>query len=228
MPCGEREDSFMTDGQNRPSGLTTEEAERLQARCGKNELRPQKKGGALKKLLRMVCEPMFLLLLAAAAIYFALGEPRDGAVMLVFVAGIVGIDVIQEWKTDRTLSALRDLSAPKARVVRDGREQWIPSADLVPGDLMLVSEGDKIAADGAIVQCSDLCVDESMLTGESEGVWKSVRTGGGYWRRDYCYAGTLVTQGSAAVRVERIGAQRWADRADSGKSAAGAGELFGS
>lgn len=208
MPCGEREDSFMTDGQNRPSGLTTEEAERLQARCGKNELRPQKKGGALKKLLRMVCEPMFLLLLAAAAIYFALGEPRDGAVMLVFVAGIVGIDVIQEWKTDRTLSALRDLSAPKARVVRDGREQWIPSADLVPGDLMLVSEGDKIAADGAIVQCSDLCVDESMLTGESEGVWKSVRTGGGgYWRRDYCYAGTLVTQGSAAVRVERIGAQ---------------------
>ena len=97
MPCGEREDSFMTDGQNRPSGLTTEEAERLQARCGKNELRPQKKGGALKKLLRMVCEPMFLLLLAAAAIYFALGEPRDGAVMRVGVGGGGGRAVWRAW-----------------------------------------------------------------------------------------------------------------------------------
>lgn len=202
----------MTDGQNRLCGLTAEEAARRQVRCGKNELRPQQKGGSLKKALHMVFEPMFLLLLAAAAIYFALGEPRDGAVMLVFVAGIIVIDVVQEWKTDRTLSALRDLSAPKARVVRDGREQLIASADLVPGDLILVREGDKIAADGAIVQCHDLCVDESTLTGESEGVWKTAEQDGGAadsggWRRDFCYAGTLVTQGSAAVRVEHIGAQ---------------------
>ena len=137
-----------------------------------------------------------MLLLAAAAIYFALGEPRDGAVMLVFVAGIIVIDVVQEWKTDRTLSALRDLSAPKARVVRDGREQLIASADLVPGDLMLVREGDKIAADGAIVQCHDLCVDESTLTGESEGVWKTAEQDGGAadsggWRRDFAMPGRL-------------------------------------
>ena len=92
----------MTDGQNRLCGLTAEEAARRQVRCGKNELRPQQKGGSLKKALHMVFEPMFLLLLAAAAIYFALGEPRDGAVMLVFVAGIIVIDVVQEWKTDRT------------------------------------------------------------------------------------------------------------------------------
>lgn len=75
---------------------------------------------------------MFLLLIAAAIIYFILGEPRDGAIMLIFVAGIISIDVIQEWKTDKTLHALKDLSAPHITVMRDGKEQQIASADLVP------------------------------------------------------------------------------------------------
>ena len=157
---------------------------------------------------------MFLLLLVASIIYFILGEPRDGAIMLIFVLGIISIDVIQEWKTDKTLKALKDLSAPHITVIRDGKEILINSEDLVPGDLMLISEGVKIPADGEIISCNDLCVDESSLTGEAEGVWKTsidkndkdIEDNKDYWKRDYCYAGTLVTQGNATVIVDKIGA----------------------
>lgn len=147
-------------------GLSSEEAKRRQQQYGKNELTPQKKESFLKKVFHILCEPMFLLLIIAAVIYFILGEPRDGATMLIFVVGIISIDVIQEWKTDKTLNALKDLSAPHITVLRDGKEQQIASADLVPGDLMMIYEGIKIPADGIIVRCSDLCVDESSLTGE--------------------------------------------------------------
>ncbi|MCA5010670.1 hypothetical protein HP393_19615, partial [Clostridioides difficile] len=130
-------------------------------------------------------------------------------------------------KTDKTLHALKDLSAPHVTVIRDGSEQIIASVDLVPGDLMMICEGVKIPADGIIVKCNDLCVDESSLTGEAEGVWKlcadessficeaegvwkfsadQADSADDYWRRDYCYAGTLVTQGTATVCVDKIGA----------------------
>ena len=129
--------------------------------------------------------------------------------MLIFVVGIISIDIIQEWKTDKTLNALKDLSAPHITVIRDGAEHTIASADLVPGDLMMIYEGVKIPADGSVVRCNDLCVDESSLTGEAEGVWKipaeSTQPTADYWRRDYCYAGTLVTQGTATVLVDKIG-----------------------
>ena len=199
----------MTDAKT--TGLSTAEAKRLQQQYGRNELTPIKKESFLRKLLHIIYEPMFLLLIIAAIIYFILGEPRDGAIMLVFVLGIISIDVIQEWKTDKTLNALKDLSAPQVTVIRDGRETLIASVDLVPGDLMMIHEGVKIPADGVVVRCSDLCVDESSLTGEAEGVWKvtveSAEPAGDYWRKDYCYAGTLVTQGTGIVLVKKIGAE---------------------
>ncbi len=192
-------------------GLTSTKAKELQEQFGKNELTAQKKESFFHKILEVLSEPMFLLLIIAAVVYFILGEPRDGAIMLVFVIGIISIDVIQEWKTDKTLKALKDLSAPHITVIRDGEEKTINSSDLVPGDLMLVAEGVKIPADGEVVKCSDLCVDESSLTGEAEGVWKTTTQNANtdskdYWRKDYCYAGTLVTQGSAAILVDKIGA----------------------
>ena len=193
------------------AGLTSAEAKELQDKYGKNELIAQKKESFIKKAFHIVCEPMFLLLIVAAVIYFILGEPRDGAIMLIFVVGIIGIDIIQEYKTDRTLNALKDLSAPQVSVIRDGVEKTIASADLVPGDLMMICEGVKIPADGTVVKCNDLCVDESSLTGEAEGVWKvsfeNAEASNDYWRKDYCYAGTLVTQGTAAVQVDKIGNQ---------------------
>lgn len=200
----------MTNMKIEYEGLTTDRAKLLQSQLGKNELTVQKKEGFAKKVFGIISEPMFLLLIVAAVIYFILGEPTDGLTMLVFVVGIIGIEVIQEWKTDKTLNALKDLSAPHINVLRDSKEIQIASVDIVPGDIMMICEGVKIPADGYVVRCSDLCVDESSLTGEAEGVWK-VPTDGtkpspDYWRNDYCYAGTLVTQGSAVVCVDKIGA----------------------
>jgi len=207
-------------------GLTANEVKALQLKYGKNELAPQKKESFIKKVFYIICEPMFLLLIAAAVIYFILGEPLDGLIMLVFVIGIISIDVIQEWKTDKTLNALKDLSPPFVTVLRDGKETQIASCNLVPGDIMIIHEGAKIPADGFVVRCSDLCVDESSLTGEAEGIWKTLtstedfgRRGDcqppanpantenkEYWRKDYCYAGTLVTQGLGVIYVDKIGA----------------------
>ena len=191
------------------NGLSSEEAMKLQKQYGKSELTPQKKQSFIAKVFHIISEPMFLLLIIAAIIYFILGEPCDGAIMLIFVIGIITIDVIQEWKTDKTLTALKDLSAPHIKVIRDGKPSLILSSNLVPGDIMEIYEGVKIPADGFIIKCNDLCIDESSLTGESEGVWKTVykknQNDNNYWKKDYCYAGTLTTQGSGLVLVDKIG-----------------------
>jgi len=191
-------------------GLTTSEAKKLQEQFGKNELVPEKKENIFHKIFHVITEPMFLLLIIAAGVYFVLGEPKDGAIMLVFVVGIISIEAIQEWKTDKTLKALKDLSAPHVKVLRDGEEKTINSSDLVPGDIMYIAEGVKIPADGTVVRASTLSVDESSLTGESLGVWKLtsenyINENNDYWRRDYCYAGTLVTQGTGTILVDKIG-----------------------
>ena len=190
--------------------MTSEQAKKLQEQFGKNELATVKKQSFISKVIHIVLEPMFLLLIVASIIYFILGEPRDGVIMLIFVIGIISIEIIQEWKTDKTLNALKDLSAPHVIVIRDGKEQTILSEDLVPTDLMIINEGVKIPADGEVIKASDLCVDESSLTGESVGVWKVTvdnadKNNTDYWRKDYCYAGTLVTQGSATILVDKIG-----------------------
>ncbi|MCL1794658.1 MAG: cation-transporting P-type ATPase, partial [Oscillospiraceae bacterium] len=187
----------MTRNKFESGGLTAGEARALQAKHGKNEISAQKNESFVKKVFGIIAEPMFLLLIGAATIYFILGEPLDALIMLAFVVGIISIEIIQEWKTDKTLKALKDLSAPHIMVLRDCKEMKIASADLVPGDIMIVHEGVKIPADGYVLKCSDLCVDESSLTGEAEGVWKvawKVATDGTkkpnhYWRNDYCHAG---------------------------------------
>ena len=201
----------MTEQKNQNlEGLTSEQAKKLQEQFGKNELAAVKKQSFVSKVIHIILEPMFLLLIVASIIYFILGEPRDGVIMLIFVIGIISIEIIQEWKTDKTLNALKDLSAPHVTVIRDSKEQIILSEDLVSNDLMIIKEGVKIPADGVIIKASDLCVDESSLTGESVGVWKVTvynadKNNTDYWRKDYCYAGTLVTQGSAIILVDKIG-----------------------
>jgi len=193
------------------TGLTADQAKELQMKFGKNELASEKKESFFIKMLHIISEPMFLLLIVAGSIYFLLGEPIDGSIMLIFIVAVISIDIIQEWRTDKTLNALKDLSAPHIKVIRDGEEIDIASSDLVPGDYMMIFEGVKIPADGIVIKCNDLCVDESSLTGEAEGVWKvnteDTEASDEYWRKDYCYAGTLVTQGSAIVKAEKIGSQ---------------------
>ena len=190
-------------------GLTSKEAKQRLEQYGKNELVPEKEENLFLKIIDVLKEPMFLLLLFAAAIYFVLGEPKDGAIMLIFVVFVIGIDVVQEWKTDQTLKALKNMSSPKITVVRDGEPISIDSKELVPGDLMQISEGEKIPADGLIISMNDLCVDESTLTGESHTVWKTIHDpqnpDTSLWPLDRCFAGTLVTQGSAYITVTSTG-----------------------
>lgn len=190
-------------------GLSDEEVKKRQIQFGKNELTAQKKQSFISKVFHIIKEPMFLLLIVAATVYLFLGELVDGLIMLFCITAIIIIEIIQELRTDRTLNVLKDLSAPKITVIRNGHEQVIASTELVPDDIILVHEGVKVPADGFVIKCNDLCVDESSLTGEAEGVWKTAETGGNqeYWRKDYCYAGTLIVQGSAVIKVDKIGLQ---------------------
>ncbi len=191
------------------SGLSSQEVIKLQQEHGPNELVPEKKDTFCRKTLEIVEEPMFLLLFGTALLYFILGEPRDGSIMICFVAFMIGINVFQEWRTDRTLQALKDLSSPKVRVIRNGVIEKLDSKELTAGDLMLLEEGEKISADGRIIEMFDLGIDESTLTGESDVAWKKLNLSAedeeAHWRRDYCYAGTAVTQGTAIVKVTEVG-----------------------
>lgn len=191
------------------TGLTTDEAKNLQEKYGKNELVPEKKGTFLSKIAGIFKEPMFLLLFCTALLYFILGEPRDGIIMICFVSFMSGISLFQEWRTDKTLQALKELSSPRIKVIRNEQIESVDSRDLTVGDLVILEEGDKISADGQIVEMFDLGVDESTLTGESEVVWKNLELDEeekeAHWRKDFCYAGTMVTQGSALVRITSIG-----------------------
>jgi Ca2+-transporting ATPase len=189
-------------------GLSSDEAKKRQLQYGKNVLVPEKKRNVLFQIFHIMQEPMFLLLLVAGTIYFMLGEPRDGLIMIIFVVAIIGIDVYQDWKSSKALKSLRDLSIPQVTVVRDNREISISSVDLVPEDIISICEGMKIPADGEIFMCNDLCIDESILTGESAVVWKETakaRHTCEFWRTDYVYAGTMVVGGSAVVKVKQIG-----------------------
>lgn len=188
-------------------GLTEEKVVELRKKYGTNEIISERKENFFFKIIHIICEPMFLLLLIAATIYFILGEPRDGIIMLVFVIAIIMIDIIQEWKTDKTLSTLKNLSEPKIMVLRDGKKREISSRELVPGDIMFIYEGVKIPADGYVIKSSGLRVDESSLTGESEGVWKTNTKdeSNDYLKKNYCYQGTLVIQGTGIIKVDKIG-----------------------
>jgi hypothetical protein len=116
-------------------------------------------------------EPMFLMLLVAGGIYLLLGDRAEAALLLAFVFVVIGITLAQERKTQRALESLRDLSAPRALVIRDGAEQRIAGRDVVRGDLLVLHEGDRVAADALLVQ-GQLTVDESLLTGEAVPVDK--------------------------------------------------------
>ena len=192
---------------NNIKGISTENVDILREEYGYNELTVEKKESFLMKILHTICEPMFILLLSASIIYFILGEPQDGIVMLVFIVGIISIDIIQEWKTDKTLNALKELSSPTIEVLRDSKKIVISSRDLLPGDIMYIHEGIKIPADGTIIKCSGLMVEEASLTGESIPILKQKEedNSNDYWKKDYCYASTLVIQGTGTVLVDKIG-----------------------
>ena len=181
-----------------PAGLTTEEARRRLLEEGPNVLEVAKRPGLFRSAADVLREPMFMLLLGAAGIYVVLGDVREAMVLASSMVIIVVITVLQRNRTERALESLRDLSSPRALVIRDGKESRIPGAEVVRGDLFLLREGDRIAADGMLVQAHDLQVDESLVTGESVPVAKT---------SEAVLAGTLVARGTGQAIVTATGAK---------------------
>lgn len=194
-------------------GLTRDQALAQLRTDGPNELPFAKPRSFLAIAWEVLREPMILLLVAAGAIYLILGEPRDSLVLLISIFAILGIDLYQQNKTERALEALRDLSSPRALVIRDGVQARIAGRDVVRGDFVILTEGDRVPADGVVVSCVSLSVDESLLTGESVPVRKSpgdailsmARPGGD--ELPFVYSGTLVVQGHGIAEIKETGSR---------------------
>ena len=193
------------------TGLSSEEAQRRLIKDGPNELPSGEVRGVFGIVKDVIREPMFLLLVGAGSIYFILGDLEEGALLLSFVLVIIGITVYQERKTERALEALRNLSSPRALVIRNGELVRIAGRDVVCGDTIFVSEGDRIAADALLSASTNLSVDESLLTGESVPVRKLPPEGKPGERRPggddqpWLYSGTLVVQGQGVAEVVSTG-----------------------
>lgn len=193
-------------------GLSTEEVLRRLAEEGYNDLPASKPKSSLAIAREVVSEPMFLLLTACGALYLVLGDVQEAMILLSFVFVIMGITFYQERKTERSLEALRDLSSPRALVVRDGLQQRIPGREVVRDDLVILVEGDRVPADALLLSSFNLVVDESLLTGESAPVQKITA---GEEKREmgnpggenlpYIFSGTLVVRGQGVAKVLRVG-----------------------
>ncbi|ARV19272.1 Calcium-transporting ATPase [Curvibacter sp. AEP1-3] len=146
-------------------------------------------------------EPMFLLLLGAAVLYGLLGDWQEGGILLGLVVMVVALTLYQEGKTEHAMQALRQLASPQAQVLRDGKAQAVPGSTVVPGDVLVLAEGDRVAADATLLSGSDVMADESMLSGESVPVEKAA-TGGDA----ALFGGTLLVRGHGLARVEHTGA----------------------
>jgi Ca2+-transporting ATPase len=204
----------MTVSQPLPiSGLSKAEVRaRLKAE-GFNELPRPDHRTPLRIVLEVVREPMLALLLVGGGIYLLLGDLREALILIAFAGMSVVITVIQEARTERVLEALRDLTSPRALVVRDGRRERIAGREVVRGDIVVLAEGDRVPADGRLLQGRDLQADESLLTGESAPVRKvaaaeppagHARPGGD--NLPFVYSGSLVVRGSGIAEVTATGA----------------------
>jgi P-type Ca2+ transporter type 2C len=180
-------------------GLESVAVKRLQELHGYNELPFTDSKSLLRTVTQVLTEPMFALLICAALIYLVIGSFEDTVLLSGFIALSIGITIYQERKSERAIDALKDLSSPRAIVKRDGETRRIPSREVVVGDLLILEEGDRIAADATILTGNDLLVDDSLLTGESEPVTKTLG--------DLVYSGSLVVRGGGTAVVKAIGLQ---------------------
>ena len=200
-----------------PDGLASGVAAERLREHGPNELPKAERPGPLRIVGDVLKEPMFLLLVLAAAIYLAVGDALQGLVLSAFAALSVGLVAWQQSRSESALDALRSLAAPNARVVRDGVEQLIAAREVVPGDVLLVGEGERVAADARLLRGEGLQVDESLLSGESVPVRKRPSTAvdeasvqaasPGGDDQPWLYGDTLVVQGNGAAEVVATGSR---------------------
>ena len=178
-------------------GLTKSQVIQIQAKHGLNEISVADKKTVLKLLLRILAEPTFALLLLAGSIYLVIGKLDDALILLGFICISVGITLFQERKSEKAIDALKELSSPRAIVIRDGVTQRIAGKDIVVGDILILEEGDRIPADALLLEAHDLLVDESLLTGESEPAKKE--------GTNQVHSGCMVIRGSGVAKVTAIG-----------------------
>ena len=191
------------------TGLTPAEAAARLAAEGFNELPRASRRSPLRIILEVLREPMLALLIAGGVVYLMLGNREEALILLTFACLSVGITVLQEARTERVLEALRDLTSPRALVIRSGERLRIAGREVARGDLIVLSEGDRVPADAQLLQAQDLSADESLLTGEAVPVRKAVgpvlsaRPGGE--DQPMMYSGSLIVRGTALARVTATG-----------------------
>lgn len=181
-------------------GLNDQEVQTNRKTFGRNELEEQVKHPIWEILAEIFKEPLFIILLVAAAVYFFLGETGEGIIMLVAIGLISGISIFQENKSRNAVNALKKLSSPKAKVYRNGSLIIIPTEEIVIKDLILVEDGDLIPADGKIIEAHDFSVNESILTGESLSISKDQSS-----ENQVIFQGTMVDSGNCVAEVFAIG-----------------------
>jgi len=193
------------------AGLPGREAAEKLRTDGYNELPESKQRSIFRVIFEVIHEPMFILLVASGLIYFMLGDVSEGLMLMSFVVLVIGITVYQEQKTERALEALRNLSSPRALVIRDGEQIRIPGREVVCADMLILSEGDRVPADGVLLFSNNVMVDESLLTGESAPVRKIPWSGGmpisrpGGDDQPAVFSGTLIVQGQGLAEVRATG-----------------------
>ncbi|WP_114652857.1 cation-translocating P-type ATPase [Polynucleobacter necessarius] len=180
-------------------GLNKSEVLQLQAQHGFNGLAVADKKTLFKLLIRILAEPTFALLLLAGSIYLVIGKIDDALILIGFIFISVGITLFQERKSEKAIDVLKELSSPRAIVIRDGITQRVAGKDIVVGDILVLAEGDRIPADALLFEAHDLLVDESLLTGESEPTKKD--------SANQVHSGCMVIRGSGIARVSAIGMQ---------------------
>ncbi len=193
-------------------GLSESEAQERIAAEGPNELPEGDRRTPFRIVLEVLREPMFALLIGGGVIYVLLGDLKEALVLLAFASLSILITVVQETRTERVLDALRDLASPRALVIRDGKRKRIAGRDVARGDLIVLSEGDRVPADARLIEVTDLQLDEAMLTGESIPVDKQASHGAlqpipppGGENSPYVYSGSLVVRGSGVAEVVATG-----------------------
>jgi len=192
------------------SGLSEQEAAARLVADGPNELARSGRRTPLRIVLEVLREPMLALLLGGGVLYLLLGSPEEALILLAFALFSIVITVVQESRTERVLEALRDLTSPRALVIRGGERRRIAGREVVRGDLVMLAEGDRVPADARMIEASDVQTDESLLTGESVPVRKlasaaspPVRPGGD--DLPYVFSGSLMVRGSGIAEVTATG-----------------------
>ncbi|MGZ0015559.1 cation-translocating P-type ATPase [Yeosuana sp. AK3] len=187
-------------------GLNTNEVKERLSLFGYNELPSEKPKNVMGIAMEVVKEPMFLLLIACGLLYIILGDINEGLILLSTIFIIIFITFYQYQKTEKALNALKNLSSPRALVIRNGQEIRIPGREVVPDDIVILNEGDRIPADGILFETLNLTIDESILTGESVPVIKSVQKDRSN-TLGLVYSGTLVIQGKGFAKILATGMQ---------------------